>query len=559
MTSAIDTARIPGAGDAGAAARWTRGAALVAALFAFATAWNLTKAYHIDDPVYIDMAQWIAAHPLHPMQGMVFWFEEGPASVVAVNQPHLYLYAMAGWGSIFGWNEIPMHALMALATLACIVLMYRLARAVLPEMAPLATVLVGAGPAFVVGQNTMIDIPALALCLLFFVILLEARQQSGPERIRYVLAGLVCGAAILTKYTSLVLFPALILDGWLRRRREAAYGVAAAAAIVLLWCGFNYWDYGGIHMLTRMDAQGFTNVLDPRKWILCLGASAPATFALAGAWLASRKRSLPRLAFALLALGVAVFLALVVALSLGFFDAGVSTAVFATFFLASGSLLCGLALLALPRPFATPDTGTIAHWLLAYWAAGGAAFIILLAPFVAMRHVLFALPAFVLLALAALRGRMGPGWATVALVTTFLSTSVVASADRWYAGIYRDEARRLRESLPASARVWTIGHWGWQWYAQRNGMNEILPGNSHPAVGDFIVYPERVHSQPLPADIALTVVREVAVAPTNWIRAFAAPNAGFYATTEFTQLPWAVRRGPIDIFRVLRVDAVHAP
>src|SRR5690348_14205423 len=137
--------------------------ALVLVLFAFATAWNLTKAYHIDDPVYIDMAQWIAAHPLHPMQGTVFWFEEGPASVVAVNQPHLYLYALAAWGSIFGWSEIPMHALMALATLACIVLMYRLARAVLPEMAPLATVLVGAGPAFVVGQNTMIDVPTLAL------------------------------------------------------------------------------------------------------------------------------------------------------------------------------------------------------------------------------------------------------------------------------------------------------------------------------------------------------------------------------------------------------------
>jgi hypothetical protein len=197
--------------------------------------------------------------------------------------------------------------------------------------------------------------------------------------------------------------------------------------------------------------------------------------------------------------------------------------------------------------------------MLAYWATGAAAFIVLFAPFVAMRHVLLALPAVVLLALAALPGRIATGWSAAALVTAFASSALVASADRWYAGIYRDQAKRLREALPASARVWTTGHWGWQWYAEKNGMMQIIPERSSPAPGDFIVYPERVHRQPFPAGLTTVPLNAIPVAPTNWVRAFASPNAGFYATSAFSQLPWAVRLDPIETFHVLRVQSAQDP
>jgi hypothetical protein len=105
--------------------------------------------------------------------------------------------------------------------------------------------------------------------------------------------------------------------------------------------------------------------------------------------------------------------------------------------------------------------------------------------------------------------------------------------------------------------VWTTGHWGWQWYAEKNGMMELVPGESRVAVGDFIVYPERVHRQPLPANIVDTTVETIPKAPTNGVRAFASPNAGFYATSAFEQLPWAVRRDPIETFHVLRVQSVR--
>jgi 4-amino-4-deoxy-L-arabinose transferase-like glycosyltransferase len=539
-------------GAAGRLRRW----GLVLGLFAFATAWNLTKAYHIDDTIYVEMAQWIAAHPLHPMRGTVFWGDE-IATIDGVNQPHLYFYAMAAWGSLFGWNEMSMHSLMALFALAAIALMHRIAKIVVPEKASLATCLLVASPAFVVDQNTLVDVPALALWLAFFVILLDRREEVRSDWLRYVGAGLVCGAAILTKYTSLVLLPALALDGVLRRRAASWYGGAVAVAIVLLWSAFNYWDYGGIHMLTRMDARGFRNVLDPRKWVLDLGAAAPFAFALAGAWLQRKNPSLGRVATLTLFVGVAAFLAIVVGSLRGIVTTDISDVAFVAFFVASGSIAIVLAISGLPRLREPMHAPVVARWMLAYWAAGASAFIVLLAPFIAMRHVLLALPAVVLLALAGIPGRPSAGWTAAALLTAFLSTSVVASADRWYAGIYRGEASRLRDALPASARVWTTGHWGWQWYAAKNGMMQVIPGQSHLAVDDFIVYPEHVHRQPLPADVVTTSVETIPVAPTNWVRTFASPNAGFYATSAFEQLPWAVRREPIETFRVLRVEAVH--
>lgn len=538
----------------GAVATPRRAWAVTLALFAFATAWNLTKPYHIDDTAYLEIAQWIAAHPLHPMQGTLFWGDV-PGPIPGNNQPHLYLYLMALWGSIFGWSEVAMHSLMALCALAAIALMYRLARCVAADRAPLATALVAASPAFVVGQNTMLDVPLLALWLAFFVILLAPHESRERGWARYLGAGLVCGAAILVKYTSLVLIPALVLDAVLRRRPEAGYGVAAAMIVVAAWSAFNYWDYGGVHMLTRVAENGGWHVLDPSKWVLCLGATAPFAFALAAACPLPRAGTATRVLKLVLWSGAFGVLALIVASCLGAIGGEASDATFATFFIASGVTLIVLAGCGVLPLREARSAASIAKVTLAYWALSAGAFVVLFAPFVAVRHVLLALPPLVLLAVMAIPPEASRRYGIVALAITLAATSIVASADRWYARIYRDAATRLRAALPASARVWTVGHWGWQWYARENGMSQFVPGESRLASGDFIVYPERVHNQPLPDDLVATELHRLVIAPGNWVQAFAAPHAGFYATTTFRQLPWAVRREPIEIFHVLRVEA----
>lgn len=528
-----------------------RTAIVLALLCAFATASNWGKAFHIDDTAYLEMAQWIAAHPLRPMSGVVFWGDV-PEPIHRINQPPLYPYLMAVVGSTFGWTEASMHALMAVFASAAVVLMHRLATLVVPDRALLATALTTASPAFVVGQNTMVDVPVLALWLLFFVTVLAPGWRN--DRKRYVLAGLVCGAAILTKYTSLVLLPALALDVVVRRRKEAWYGIAVAAGIVFAWCAFNYLEYGGIHLLTRKADPGSWGLLDPGKWLLCLGAAAPATFAIAGARLWAARSLAARVAAGGLVLGTLLVAGAIVSSCLGALEAARANASLVAFFVASGLLLVILATTTVVRH---AQRGESPVWMLAYWAVGTTAFILLLAPFVAMRHALLALPALVLLAICAARHRLTMGWTVAAVASVVVTTAAVAAADTWYAGLYREHAARVRAALPAGAKVWTVGHWGWQWYAGLQGMHMFVPGVSRVAVGDFLAYPERVHHQSLPRGVRLSRIEDAAARPLSCIECLAAPNAGFYATTSYAQLPWSVHRAPIESFLLRRVEAVE--
>src|SRR5438046_3135596 len=84
--------------------------ALLVLITAAALAPFLNKAFHIDDPLFLWMAQQIAKHPFDPYGFDVNWSSfTQPMSVVMQNPP-LCSYYIAAIGSIFGWSEISLHA-----------------------------------------------------------------------------------------------------------------------------------------------------------------------------------------------------------------------------------------------------------------------------------------------------------------------------------------------------------------------------------------------------------------------------------------------------------------
>lgn len=521
-------------------------------LWVFATAFNLTKAFHIDDTAYLEVARWIAANPLHPMRGEVFWGAT-PQGIDAINQPHLYFYLMAGWGSVFGWSEVAIHALLAIFTLLATWFAFRLARTVAPRWALASTALIVASPAFVVGQNTMVDVPLLCLWLAFFVLLIDADAVRTWKR--STLIGVVCGAAILVKYTSLVLFAILLLDTLVCRRRTQWASIGAALAIVAAWSAFNWWDYGSVHVLGRKDPTAW-QVLDPGKWLLALGATMPCAALLGYAWLSRSSGPWARGA-RLLAIGLGASVLLLLALSLSrSIDEEAADLWFAVSFLACGAVMVAMAMASAWQSRREMSRDRRACSILIAWAGGVIAFTLLLAPFIATRHVLLALPPIVMLVMRMIPERSPRTTVAGAVAVNVLLTAVVASADSWYAGIYRDMARELRAELPADAKVWTVGHWGWQWYATQNGMTPFGPADG-PRIGDYFVYPETVDRQPLPKDVAIAKLRVTEVSPASLVEAFASRNAGFYATSAYAQLPWAVRHTPIERFVVGKVTSIE--
>lgn len=430
-------------------------------LWAIATACNLTKPYTVDDGAHLLIAQWIAGHPLHPMRGILNWTGT-PQPISATNQPHLYFYALAIWGSLFGWGEIPMHVLQSLFTAAAILFMYALAKRLAPTQALFLTAALALNPAFIVSQNLMIDIPLLAAWLAVFLCLTTRR---------FLLAATACATALLMKYSSLVLLPILLVTS--RRARPLFIPLAALAA----WSAFNWWDYGGIHLLTDFHAGQATYTPRAHKsfelerrlvkaaldWIALAGALSP--FGILA--LAKKDWLYP-------ALG-AGFVALCLLPNNHLLWFG---------FAASGLALCTLL------------TGK--RDMLWWWVILTSAFYMLLAPCLAARHVLLILPA-----LAFLAARHGPFSRTQQIFTLALSAVLslgLEVSDYRTAAFYRTEAATL-----AAPKTMTAGHWGWQYYAQLHGITEL--DTAHPPPPDTRLLVPREVDYLLPPGLKTTPVQ----------------------------------------------------
>ncbi len=80
------------------------------------------------------------------------------------------------------------------------------------------------------------------------------------------------------------------------------------------------------------------------------------------------------------------------------------------------------------------------------------------------------------------------------LALSLLAGGAVAAVDWLDAQVEKwcvEQAAAVLQELPEHhrSRVWFAGHWGFQYYAQRQGWEQIVPGSSHIRPGDFAVLP----------------------------------------------------------------------
>jgi 4-amino-4-deoxy-L-arabinose transferase-like glycosyltransferase len=408
------------------------------AVWVIVTAYNLFKPYHIDDTAHLEVARWISAHPLHPMSGVLNWRGTGEP-ISQLNQPHLYFYLLALWGRVFGYGEAAMHAMQSLAALACILLFYRLGRALAGPMALWATAMLILGPAFIVEQNLMVDVPLLAAWLAFFTPLICDIDSPHQNR-RYGLAALACAAAMLIKYNSLVLLPILGLSLLLERRKAQAWTILIPLAVLGLWSLFNFLDYGAVHIATRplydVKRHGLPLLLllltsRAVAWVLALGALTPLGLI---AWVQHRK--LVRAETAIYAAAFVGFAATILAVASGVLPDWRSDRLLWVVFILNGSSVL-LALVPDVRSVVfsklwRPETGrALAPTIyLLLWILSTTAFFVVFSPssFISPRYVLLILPALTLLLVARWDGSLSraskiAGLAFTAIVSAGLCIS----------------------------------------------------------------------------------------------------------------------------------------
>jgi hypothetical protein len=471
---------------------------------------NALKPVVVDDAAYLAFARHIASQPLDPYGFSIFWYDV-PQPAMEVLAPPVVPYWLAAGIARFGEQIALLKAWMFPFVWLLAWAVRELLRSFAPGTQGRVLPILVLSPAVLPSVNLMLDIPAFALGLAAVVVLLRAganRSVGGAVR-----AGLVAALAMQTKYTMLLIPPVLLWWGWTHRRlRLALLSGAVAVAAFAGWEAVVWFSYGQSHFLLHAGSQsaggGVLAQLRQKAELTPalvghLGCLAAGVGLVAGAALGLRSTGLRVLAAAWL-IGVLAILLLPyrwTVLVPRTPPAGTDTTAVMAFWQTWGTaILLGiggcLGVLLVRggtrwRLRRSPRTALLAGWL-AIELAG----YFVLTPFGAARRVIGVtvvggfVAARLLSRVERLRppGRL-PGWVVgfglVAGVT-------VAGLDLWDAFPEKfgaEQAAALAAQHAPGSPVWYVGHWGFQYYCERAGMQPLVPGQSVLRAGDVLVFP----------------------------------------------------------------------
>jgi 4-amino-4-deoxy-L-arabinose transferase-like glycosyltransferase len=572
-----------------------RTALSLAALATLFTLLNAVKPLHMDDAAYYYYARHMAEAPLDPYGFTVFWYE-APEPAGQVLAPPVLPYWWAAGIRSFGDHPVawklwllPFSALFVFALFA----LFRRFAAGLEHQLTWMTVL---SPTFLPSLNLMLDVPALALSLTALVLFFAAAERRNW--LGSLLAGAVAGVAMQTKYTAFLAPVTMVLYAGITAvpapggpwRPTAAsllrgfLAAAVAAGVFVGWECFIARQYPGqgSHFLYHYAENKDTLLVKLADWsgplFALIGSVAGVTGLLGLVALGCRGW--------VVAAGGGLILAVLAAAAVLDLNLGVEPG--ASPFFASReavpdgvpveAILFGLLgagvmatttrvlvrMLRLPQGSWLPERWRRyrVEWFLAAWLGLELAGYFALTPFGAVRRVM-GLVVVGTLILGRLASRTCRRPARRFGVRPVVAANIALGLFFYCIDLREAQARKeaaertaayVRASNP-DATVWFAGHWGFQFYAERAGMQPVAAGRSRLRRGDWLAVPDRsIVSQSVRVDdSALELVHTVTVADAlPWQTVWA-----FYGTATGAALEH--QAGPRVQVRLYRVTASHVP
>ncbi|MEP6604126.1 MAG: glycosyltransferase family 39 protein [Spartobacteria bacterium] len=512
----------------------------------------LHKAFHIDDPLFLWMAQQIAKHPLDPYGFSVNWASFPEPMWAEMQNPPLCSYFIAVTASLVGWSERALHcAFLFLATMSILgtsAIARRFCRE--PLVAALLTLFT---PVFLVSAtNVMCDVMLLAL----WVWSIEC-WLAGLERNRWwllVLSALLIAAATLTKYFGIALVPLLGVYTLARNWRSSSRLIVlviplAAAAAYDFWTRSKY-GHGLLSAAIfyardtpmRSSASAFTQLLSG----LCfLGGCL-----FAPLFYAPLKRIRPLLCVAVPAAFVAICFYFFVPTSpewlLGTKTAAIQLE--GAFFAAIGAGIVALVIFDLARDRSAENL------LLALWLLGTFGFATFLNWSITARTLLPLAPAVAILLMRSVppsdRGLLLRYWP---IIPAMIMSLLVATADYRHANSARQASNVYQQRFRnENATVWFQSHWGFQYYMQQWGATPLNSLDSELRSGDVMIIPSN--------NTAIVQIDESKIFPPQeeffpvlpFVSVFGrGTGAGFYTSVRGL-VPWSIVETAPELYYVAR-------
>ncbi|MEY2562386.1 MAG: hypothetical protein QOH88_579 [Verrucomicrobiota bacterium] len=469
-----------------------------------------------------------------------------PMHEVTKNPPLACAY-IALISSIFGESEVALH-LGFLAQAAAVVLgTYQLARRLCANPFPAALAALFT-PVFLVSSTTvMCDTLMLAFWIWAVVFWIKGLDDDRP--LMLAVAGFLMGTCVLGKYFGVALVP-LLLAYSLARKRRLGWWLTYLLIPVAVVLFYEYWTRALYGHGLLLDAFSYTNQAEPRT--------------LRGLLV----KTLTGLGFAGGCYAIALILTPVLWTRRAWIGAaGVALVVVAGIFL-RGSMaapaqlligcqwtvlvLGGFGLLLLP----------ILDWrrhknaeslLLFFWIFGTFLFCVLNWT-VNARSLLPMAPAVAILLLRRIEAVAPAAKLSWLFAPAAFLSLLVAFADYELANSARTAAAQIREKFGGTlaTTVWFQGHWGFQYYAEKNSLRAYDSTRSQLQPGDLMVLPfNNTNLISIPKEKAerLTIL-ELPVFP--WLATMSKPaGAGFYMDI-LGPLPFAFGAVPPEKYYILR-------
>ncbi len=519
--------------------------ALLAALTAALLLPFIGKAFTIDDPLFVRIAQQIVRHPFDPYGFDINWYgRPQPMSEVMINPP-LTSYVLAVVSRIFGWSERGFHLAFIAFAMLTIVSTWSLARRFCDRPFFAATLTL-ATPVFMISAtNVMSDVAMLSFFVTALALWLDG--LDGGRSSRLWLAMTAATVAGLFKYFGFAVVPLMLLHAFLERRQAREWlppAIVPAAAVA----GFEIatralYGHGFLGFAANYTETAKTHTNALIRALLTLGFSGGCIIAIlfATPFLVSKR-------------WMAVPVALIAAVTVIVFATGAQGPLHlagdplaVTQFLIFAACGCGLFVLAAVDVWQRRDSLSI---VLLAWIGGTAAFVAYINWTVNGRTILPLAPAAAILIARHLRATRA--FAIVIVCATLLVGILAAMSDYRFANVQRKAAYRLMERYGSDPhKVWFEGHWGFQYYMMDAGATPVdLDATLHR--DDLLIAPS--------TNVGLLEFRP----PHRTIETLSIPmttpmtvmdvrsHAGFYSDV-MGSLPYSFSAAPQEIFTVMRL------
>ncbi len=497
----------------------------------------------MDDAFHLEASKWIMENPLNPMMAEVNWGNSAEP-ISEGNQPPLLFYLIAFFMSVFGVQEMFLHGLIAIFCFLALYFFQEISNLLKVQKPKVLLLIFAFNPAMVINQNLMTDVPILAAALSVIYFLLKAKATNKLRF--YGFAALSLSFGLLIKYTLLPLLVVVFVAILLSERYKRLIIFLIPGLILLAWSLWNISAFGEAHLAGRGNAE--VTWYKIKGFVGTLGAMA--TFVIVYIYAQVPKKITHYTIFC-------VFLLFVLAVPLvyiGLIPEGRFSAFLNYTFMAVGFILSAVVLQQIGQRFINDKLAYLQsqEFIIALYLLGMTAFIVLFVPVHATRHILLLIPFLLLLGHKHFSVANAAIYRLAAAVTIALGL-LLGISDWVYADFYRNASERITIPQQNKSTVWSLGHWGWQWYSLENGWS-IYDTNNEENIkkGDFILIPKNISKQRLNPEFELDTLSFYTEEP-NLLTFFSGKHFASMYNTFADKPAWNLSMQPIDTVFVCRV------